>query len=570
MDSLFQDGTFSHIDFLKIDVEGGEYEIFKSFSDENIRKVDKIAMEFHSATLRDKFSIGDLVYRLDKWFYHHIFIYPEGTLAQLYFWKREDGCEHAEEEYVSKDNTADKLMIVAHPDDEAIFAGNLLLKEKGWKVVSITGDDNASRRKDFHRSMKAFGVEEFEMWDYEDGLNIIFDAKDLRSKIEKELLDRDYEKIVTHNFDGEYGHIQHKQIHAVVSSIFPDDKLYFFGKGKRLSEDAIAAKLDALREYENQFTIIGPDIMLPYSVQDYILNEEITPCIQKVDEKVLIVFDSSSLGDNLAWMPYVEEFGKKNNVKVVASTFWNSLFEREYPDIEFIGRGKTVRNILGQYNIGWYTPWSAKRNPNNFRAIPLQQTATDILGIDYVELKPRISIPDKPRKIRGKYVCIGMHSTAQCKYWNYPNGWQEVVDYLNDKDYKVVHISKEGNGYMGNYHPDVLIDKTGDYSIEDRIIDLKYADMYIGIGSGLSWLSWAVGTPTILISGFSKPFCEPTEGIERLHVDGVCNGCFNDANIEFNKGDWNWCPRGKDFECSKAITPDMVIDSIDRIISNGR
>ena len=93
-------------------------------------------------------------------------------------------------------------------------------------------------------------------------------------------------------------------------------------------------------------------------------------------------------------------------------------------------------------------------------------------------------------------------------------------------------------------------------------------DIFIGIGSGLSWLSWAVGTPTILISGFSAPWCEPNNSIERVFNPNVCNSCFNDPNIEFDKGDWNWCPRKNDFECSKKITPEMVIEKINKIIGD--
>ena len=121
---------------------------------------------------------------------------------------------------------------------------------------------------------------------------------------------------------------------------------------------------------------------------------------------------------------------------------------------------------------------------------------------------------------------------------------------------------------MGNMPPSGVIDKTGDIPIEDRIVDLKYADMYVGIGSGLSWLSWAVGTPTVLISGFSAPWCEPQNGVERVFNPNVCNSCFNDPSIQFDPGDWNWCPRGKDFECSKSITPEMVIEKIDKILEN--
>ena len=34
-------------------------------------------------------------------------------------------------------NNVDKLMIVAHRDDETIFGGNELLSEKGWKVIAV-------------------------------------------------------------------------------------------------------------------------------------------------------------------------------------------------------------------------------------------------------------------------------------------------------------------------------------------------------------------------------------------------------------------------------------------------
>jgi hypothetical protein len=44
------------------------------------------------------------------------------------------------------------------------------------------------------------------------------------------------------------------------------------------------------------------------------------------DKKVLISFESKSLGDNLAWIPYVEEFREKHNCEVVCSTFFNELF----------------------------------------------------------------------------------------------------------------------------------------------------------------------------------------------------------------------------------------------------
>jgi hypothetical protein len=39
------------------------------------------------------------------------------------------------------------------------------------------------------------------------------------------------------------------------------------------------------------------------------------------NSRVFIVFESSSLGDTIAWIPYCEEFRKKHNCHVVVSSF---------------------------------------------------------------------------------------------------------------------------------------------------------------------------------------------------------------------------------------------------------
>ena len=51
---------------------------------------------------------------------------------------------------------------------------------------------------------------------------------------------------------------------------------------------------------------------------------------------VYIALDSSAIGDTVAWFPLLEEFRKKWNCKLTVSTFKNSWFENEYPEIKFI------------------------------------------------------------------------------------------------------------------------------------------------------------------------------------------------------------------------------------------
>ena len=294
-------------------------------------------------------------------------------------------------------------------------------------------------------------------------------------------------------------------------------------------------------------------------------------------KNVLIDFESSSIGDTLAWIPYVDKFRKKHNCNIYCATEWNQLFEEQYKEINFINKGSMVDNIYAIYRLGWWfsdLDW----HPRDVREIPLQQSASDILGLEYKEIKINITIPDKSRTIDEPYVCIGIHGTSQCKYWNHKGGWQKVVDYLNKQGYKVVLISKEysfGQEQFMNHPPENIIDKTGDYSIEDRIIDLNYAEYYIGIGSGLSWLAWAVGTPTILISSMSEPWHEFTTNSIRVYRESQNSGFWNNSEFIFDRGEWNWNPIKKmeslddwnNFEPISYEDVKLAIDKIDAKIS---
>ena len=281
------------------------------------------------------------------------------------------------------------------------------------------------------------------------------------------------------------------------------------------------------------------------------------------DKNVLITLDSNSLGDSLAWIPYVEEFRKKHNCNVYLSTFINQLFKDQYTEINFIQPGTPIDNLYAVYHLGWYYKdgkFDQDKNPMEFKNQPMQKSASDILGLDFKEIKPKIKIPDVAKK---KRVGLGIHSTAQAKYWNNPNGWQEVTDYLNTQGYEVVIYSKEGDGYMGNRYPTGA--KVFPVSSLDILIeDMASCEFFIGIGSGLSWLAWSLNIPVVLISGFSDTYTEPLNGITRVINRSVCNSCFNRSKLD--PADWNWCPDHKAtprmFECSKMITGEMVINAI--------
>jgi autotransporter strand-loop-strand O-heptosyltransferase len=287
--------------------------------------------------------------------------------------------------------------------------------------------------------------------------------------------------------------------------------------------------------------------------------------------RVYISFGSKSLGDTMAWVPYLEEFRKKHNCYLIASTFMNYLFVDQYPEIEFVEPGDVVPNIHAQYRIGWFYNEDGTVDYNmtngDYKKQPLQKTATDILGLDYTEIRPKLNLPKIEKKKKGK-VGIGLHSTAQAKYWNNPNGWQEVVDYLNNLGYECMIYSKEGDGYMNNFYPKgVSVFKGG--NLQEVINDLSTCEFFVGLGSGLSWLAWACKLPVVLISGFSEKWAETKLDTYRVINEDVCHGCFNWDRLD--AGDWNWCPlhKGTDrqFECSKQITSEMVIKEINKIMN---
>ena len=205
------------------------------------------------------------------------------------------------------------------------------------------------------------------------------------------------------------------------------------------------------------------------------------------------------------------------------------------------------------YSLGWF--YDSNKEPELPNTIPLQKTASNILGLDYKEIRPLVSYKPSGNKY-GEYVAIATNSTAGCKHWS-RNNWQEVINYLVEIGYNVVNVSSERDEYDNCINLD-------DTSIDNTMSVIEHSQFFIGLSSGLSWLAWALKKEVIMISNFTK--ADHEFGCNRIVNTAVCHGCWNNQNFKFDKGDWNWCPinkgTDKQFECQKSITPKMVIDKI--------
>lgn len=273
-------------------------------------------------------------------------------------------------------------------------------------------------------------------------------------------------------------------------------------------------------------------------------------------KRVLISFESESLGDTIAWIPYALEFKKKHNCEVVVGTFKNFLFKDVYPELIFVEPGTTVENLHGLYRIGWF--YDANREPVLPHTVPLQQTASNILGLPYEEIVPRLNYTPRPRQNKFKYVAIATNSTAGCKFW-IKEEWQKLVNQLKNKGYVVINVSKEKNHLDG-------VMQIKDTSLENTMHIIYHAEFFIGLSSGLSWLAWAMNKQVVMIANFTEANHEFQGNCIRITNSAVCHGCWNNPNFKFDKGDYNWCPiyKGtpKQFECQKSITVEMVIKKL--------
>jgi len=125
------------------------------------------------------------------------------------------------------------LMIVAHPDDETIWGGGHLIKDD-YYVVCITCGNVSYRNLEFQTVMEKTNDEYIFLY-YPDLTNGHIDSweyyyDDIKESLNQIINSRNWNSIVTHNPEGEYGHIHHQMTSSIVTDLTSKEKLYYFGK----------------------------------------------------------------------------------------------------------------------------------------------------------------------------------------------------------------------------------------------------------------------------------------------------------------------------------------------------
>lgn len=121
-----------------------------------------------------------------------------------------------------------KLMIVAHPDDETFWGGYELLT-KGYFVVCVTNGYKPKRKADFLKILQISGNKGI-ILDFKDTLCLKkFKAQETEIKkvLQEIISSKTWDKIVTHSPSGEYGHAHHKLISRWVTELCQGKTTYF-------------------------------------------------------------------------------------------------------------------------------------------------------------------------------------------------------------------------------------------------------------------------------------------------------------------------------------------------------
>ena len=316
--------------------------------------------------------------------------------------------------------------------------------------------------------------------------------------------------------------------------------------------------------HNNMWTKCSIQWNVPWVIK---INKKVHHTLNLKGKEVKVTFQSKSIGDTLAWMPQVKRFAEIYECKVTTSTFHNSWFENhpEYKNINFIPPD-TPGKFYATYQLGWFKPegkWDeGSLHPTKPNTVPLAQTASDILNIPYEEVSYGINFKPKERPLPTPYICIGPRSTAGLKEWNI-DYWGKLAKDLNSLGYKVVSISHEGFNVPG------VIDRGG-MEWEDSINYLYHANLFIGLGSGLSWMNWTLGKYTVMINNFNPYGLDFTQNMKQIQNHSVCNGCWANPNFQFDPGNWHWCPKHQNTElqhiCQKSITPEQVLKEVKYVL----
>ncbi len=120
-------------------------------------------------------------------------------------------------------------VIVAHPDDETLWAGGIILMhpEINWTILTLCRLSDPDRSPKFNKAMTVLGAEGI-MGDLDDGPEQMpLDGHEVQCAIAEFLPSDSFDLIITHGPQGEYTrHRRHEEVGKAVMTLWENEKLF--------------------------------------------------------------------------------------------------------------------------------------------------------------------------------------------------------------------------------------------------------------------------------------------------------------------------------------------------------
>ena len=187
------------------------------------------------------------------------------------------------------------------------------------------------------------------------------------------------------------------------------------------------------------------------------------------------------------------------------------------------------------------------------------------LGLDCGDFTMDIRLPENEDKYAltmkqayGDYIVICPFTTRPQKHW-FDERWGQLVEQLSGRfpHHRIVMLGgpndQEAATHILAKAPN-LVSMVGQSSLTQTAALIKHANLLVGVDTGLTHMGIAFHRPTIALFGSTCPYSDTTR---------------DNAVVLYHKQECSPCRRNPtchgDFTCMKRITPEEVMQTLDRV-----